>query len=268
MTVSRHLYPIMEHDGSSESIIKADRHGKDRFPGLCLMTYFGEVLTSFTEQNRCRVIHAYHSEMRDFPVYELRYRGVDLCLVQGLVGSPAAAMIAEFLFAYGVTNLLTCGGCGVLQDIPPGEVIVPVAALRDEGTSYHYLPPEREISITRSMVAAIMETLRRRNVPYMECKTWTTDGFYRETPAMVEYRRQEGCQVVDMECAALAAVAQFRGKAFGQVLYSGDILTDVHNYDERGWQENVTAREKLFALSLEILHHIGSGEKGRGCANG
>lgn len=262
MAVVKHHYPILEHDHTPDALIKADRHGREPFPHLCLMTYFGEVLEGFIRDNRCRELHAYHSEMREFPVHELRYKGVDLCLVQGLVGAPAAAMLAEFLFAYGVTRLVACGGCGVLRDIPPGDVIVPVTALRDEGASYHYLPPSREISLDRSMIAAITETLSARRVPFMECTTWTTDGFYRETPDMVRLRQEEGCHVVDMECAALAAVARFRGKAFGQLLYSGDVLADVENYDERGWKDNMTAREKLFALSLDVLVHIGTTETG------
>lgn len=258
MAVTRHPFPILEHDESPEAIIKADRHGKEPIPRLCLMTYFGEVLRDFTANTTCRELHPYHSETRDFPVYEMDYKGVDICLVQGCVGSAGAAMLAEFLFAYGVTHLLACGGCGVLQDIPAGDVIVPVTALRDEGASYHYLPPARTIDVDRAMVTAITETLTVREVPFVECMTWTTDGFYRETPDMVRYRKEEGCQVVDMECATLAAVAKFRGKAFGQILYSGDILADVDSYDERGWQHNATAREKLFALGLDVLHHIGT----------
>ncbi|MDL2271960.1 nucleoside phosphorylase [Desulfovibrio sp. OttesenSCG-928-I05] len=261
MVVTKHAFPILEHDESPEAIIKADRHGKEPLPRLCLMTFFGEVLHDFVTANDCRELHPYQSEMRDFPVYEYRHNGVAICLVQGFVGSAGAAMLAEFLYAYGVTHLLACGGCGVLQDIPAGDVIIPVTALRDEGASYHYLPPARTIDVDPGMVAAIKETLTQRQVPFTECTTWTTDGFYRETPDMVQYRKDEGCQTVDMECATLAAVARFKGKAFGQILYSGDILADVENYDERGWQHNATAREKLFTLGLDVLQHIGSGKQ-------
>jgi uridine phosphorylase len=102
-------------------------------------------------------------------------------------------------------------------------------------------------------VEIIRQTLNEFDTHYIEAKTWTTDAFYRETPDMITYRKEEGCSVVEMECATLAAVAQFRGIRFGQLLYSGDILTDFENYDERGWDENLTAREKLFYLSLETL---------------
>jgi len=70
---------------------------------------------------------------------------------------------------------------------------------------------------------------------------------------MIAYRKEEGCKVVEMECATLAAISEFRGVSFGQLLYSGDILTDFTNYDERNWVDNLTAREKLFYLSLETL---------------
>ena len=60
---------------------------------------------------------------------------------------------------------------------------------------------------------------------------------------MVAYRREEGCKAVEMECATMAAIAQFRGKVFGQLLYSGDILTgDAEDYDDRDWNRNVSAR--------------------------
>lgn len=71
---------------------------------------------------------------------------------------------------------------------------------------------------------------------------------------MVAYRKEEGCRAVEMECATMAAIAQFRGKVFGQLLYSGDILIGgAEDYDDRGWNNNVSARERLFALALEAL---------------
>lgn len=102
------------------------------------------------------------------------------------------------------------------------------------------------------MISDIKKTLLENNVPFIECKTWTTDAFYRETPDMIKYRKEEGCQVVEMECATIAAVSKFRGVKFGQLLYSGDILFDLSNYNEREWSSNLTAREKLFYLTLKI----------------
>ena len=100
---------------------------------------------------------------------------------------------------------------------------------------------------------AITKVLERFEVPYLKGATWSTDGFYRETKEMVAYRRAEGCLVVEMECATMAAIAQYRGKLFGQLLYSGDILVGNEVYDDRDWFNNFSAREKLFNLALEAL---------------
>lgn len=74
---------------------------------------------------------------------------------------------------------------------------------------------------------------------------------------MVAYRKEEACRVVEMECATLAAVACFRQVKFGQYLYSGDVLADFGNYDERNWSKNGSAREKLFHLTLEAAAEVG-----------
>ena len=71
-------------------------------------------------------------------------------------------------------------------------------------------------------------------MPYVQGKTWTTDGFYRETPAKVPLRRAEGCLTVEMEAAAFFAVAQFRGVQFGQMLYGGDDVSGAE-WDHRDW---------------------------------
>ena len=116
------------------------------------------------------------------------------------------------MIARGCRAFVACGGAGVLvPDVALGHVIVPSAAIRDEGTSYHYLPPGREVEPTRQAFDAIVATLERHHVPYVTGKTWTTDGLYRETRGKVERRVAEGCLTVEMEAAAFFAVAAFRG---------------------------------------------------------
>lgn len=97
------------------------------------------------------------------------------------------------------------------------------------------------------------QVLEEYKIPYIECTTWSTDGFYRETREMVEHRISQGCQAVEMECSAMAAIAQFRNKLFGQLLYSGDILVETETYNDRNWYANLSAREKIFQITLESL---------------
>lgn len=220
-------------------------------PEICVITFFREVLEEFVAKHKYEIKINFRSEMGNFPVYVIEYKGVELCMIQAVVGSASIAMMTDFLISYGVKKIVACGGCGVLVDIPAGDVIIPVNALRDEGASYHYLPPSRDIDLNIEMITVIKKTLDDNNIPYIECKTWTTDALFRETPDMIQYRREEGCKVVEMECATMAAIAQFRGIMFAQLLYSGDLLFDLTNYNDREWFSNLTARQKLFYLTLE-----------------
>lgn len=155
------------------------------------------------------------------------------------------------MIALGCRKFIACGGSGVLdREIGRGRVIVPSSAVRDEGTSYHYLPPSREVTASPRAVAAIESTLRRHKVEYLVGKTWTTDAFYRETPKRVKRRKEEGCLTVEMEAAAFFAVAQFRRVQFGQVLYGGDDVSG-DEWDARHWDGSASAREKLFWLAAE-----------------
>ena len=106
-------------------------------------------------------------------------------------------------------------------DLALGQIVVVSAALRDEGTSFHYLPPSRTVTADESVVAAIQRVLADRAVPSTTGMTWTTDAFYRETRAKLARRRQEGCIAVEMEAAALIAVARFRDVRLGVLLYAG-----------------------------------------------
>ena len=152
---------------------------------------------------------------------------------------------------WGCEKFIACGGAGVLDEtIALGHIVVPTAAVRDEGASYHYLPPGREVAASPVAVAAIERTLKRHNIGYVLAKTWTTDAIYRETLAKVQLRRAEGCATVEMEAAALFAVARFRGVTFGQLLYGGDDVSS-DEWDSRRWDKQTSVREKLLWLAAE-----------------
>lgn len=102
-------------------------------------------------------------------------------------------------------------------------------------SSYHYLPPSRTVKLNPLAIEGIKAALKENNIDFTECKTWTTDGFFRETKEMVEYRREEGFHVVEMECSALAACAEFRKVTFGQFLFTADSLANVESHDDREW---------------------------------
>lgn len=254
--IVKNEFPILEYSTEGKGILdpkEAYDYENGIFPRLCFMPFFSEIFEAYAKKYGGEVIGGYNSEMRDFLVIGINYKGRELCMMQAPVGSAGAASFSHYLYSNGVEEIIACGGCGVLDEIPSGEVIVPVRALRDEGASYQYLPPSRTVELSDSTVKKLEKTLGRLGVPYIEGVTWTTDGLFRETKEMIEHRRSEGCIAVEMECAAFAAVAKFTGKRFGHLLYSGDILVGEGKYDDRKWYDNKSAREKLAYIALEAL---------------
>jgi len=251
--ILKNEYPVLEYSTQRDAVINPQKEPIP-FPRLCLVTFFEEVFNDITKRYSGTLIGTYCSEMKKFDVYAIQYQQTELCVVQSVVASGSIAMMTDWLYGKGVDVIVCCGGCGVLDHIPAGDIILPLRALRDEGASYQYLPPSRWIELQNAPIEAFRTVLSRHHIPYLECATWTTDGFFRETKEMVEYRRTEdGCQVVEMECAAMAAIAEFRGKTFGQILYSGDILVGNDEYDDREWYHNSSAREKLYLIAMEAL---------------
>ena len=155
----------------------------------------------------------------------------------------------------GARKVVAVGGCGAISsDVGAGDVVVPTEAVRDEGTSFHYVPPSRTIAADPEGVAAAVALLDERNVRHTTGKVWTTDAIYRETRARVDRRRAEGCVVVDMEASAFFAVARFRGIRFAQLLYGGDDLSG-ETWDERSWTVS-PSRALTFDLAVELATRL------------
>ncbi|MAS36483.1 MAG: purine-nucleoside phosphorylase [Anaerolineaceae bacterium] len=247
-------YPILEFDSSREAIIEP-HHLISRIdlPQQCVLCFFNEVIgqVDASETIRTEIVHHIGSEIGKVPVYVVDYQGQPCTVVHPGVGAPLAAAFLEEMIALGCTKFIACGGAGVLNgDLVVGHLVVPTSAVRDEGTSYHYLPAGREVGPSPEGIAAIEATLSAHQAPYVTGKTWTTDAIYRETPARMARRRNEGCLTVEMEAAAFFAVAQFRGVTFAQILYSGDDLSGPE-WGSRNWGKQTSTRQNLFWLSVE-----------------
>jgi uridine phosphorylase len=247
--------PILEFDPAPTAVIEpAQSVGAPvDIPPAVVLCFFQDIIERAVRDDAARIVAHLRSEIGTNPVYELDYGGRRLGLVHPGVGAPLAAGFLEELIARGCRAFVACGGAGVLvPDLAVGHVVVPTAAVRDEGTSYHYLPPGRRVPATPRAVDAIVATLERHGVPYIAGLTWTTDALYRETRDRMARRVAEGCLVVEMEAAAFFAVAAFRGVSFGQLLYAGDDLSG-EAWDARGWDSHATGRELLFRLAAEAV---------------
>jgi uridine phosphorylase len=245
-------YPILEFDSTPEAFIEPSKIIRARdLPEHCVISFFREVIDKVIAEHHAKVMVENRWEDGPHHIYEISYQNQRLAFFHPGVGAPIAAGLLEEAIAFGCKKFIACGGCGVLEkDIAVGHIIVVSSAIRDEGVSYHYLPPDREVTANSKGVSALVTTLDSRGIPYRVGKTWTTDAPYRETLKKIVRRREEGCLTVEMESAALIAVAQFRNVIFGQALYGGDDLSGTE-WDNRQWQTKSEIRESLFWLCAE-----------------
>jgi uridine phosphorylase len=253
----RRKYPLLEYDPSLPAIIEPEQVVKRLdVPEHCVICFFGDVLARFLSRGQLKAIVHDHWEDGDHPLYEMSNNGKRLAVFQPGVGAPMAAGLFEEVIARGCRKFVACGGCGVLDNsLLVGHLVIPVDAVRDEGTSYSYIPPDRVIHVDPHGVAAIESVLQAHQIEYKLARTWTTDAPYRETPEKIKLRRSEGCLTVEMETAALVAVAQFRGVLFGQILYAGDDVSG-NAWNERDWQSKHSIREQLFWLAAEACFKL------------
>lgn len=251
--------PLFEHseDGDRNAMSRTIRTSNDEpIPTRFVLSFMRDSIERYVEDACLLPIAVIRSETCDIPLFSCTMDGRRIGMVQLPVGAPAASMLFDLLIASGVKVAIACGGCGVLEPIASGRILVAECALRDEGTSYHYLPPARWISLEGAATEAVRATLASHHVPYENARIWTTDGFFRETPRMISLRRSEGCSAVDMECAALAAVAKFYNVEFAEILYSGDRLEQDGSHDERAWLHDREARDVAFLMALSACASI------------
>ena len=250
--IIRNEIPLLEFDDEKKAVIDPAHEKLDlQLPPKCVFAFVGDYMSEYAgKANACKVSE-FLSMTKSYPVYVTEYRGEKVTLCEAPVGAAAAVQVLDWLIAYGVRQVMSTGSCGALEAFPESTFLVPEKALRDEGTSYHYAPPSRYMEISGKARNAIKAAILDHNMKYQEVVTWSTDGFFRETREKVEYRRSEGCSVVEMECAALAAAAAFRGVEWGMILYTADSLADVDQYDERNWGGN--AYEYALTLCLDAV---------------
>lgn len=255
MSIIKNEIPILEHDDAPVSVIMPTHEKLDiKVPERVVFAFLGRVIDRYAEECHAKTAGTFLSITKRFPIYVLNHNGQEIGLCQAPVGAAASTQLLDWMIGYGANKIIATGSCGVLSNIPENNFLIPVRALRDEGTSYHYLPPSRFVDLNKSITDNIARGLSKRGIPYAECVTWSTDGFYRETKDMVIYRKQEGCSVVDMECSALAACAQFRGVEFGQLFFTADSLANLDAHDKRGWGRG--AAEKALRLSMDLILEV------------
>ena len=223
------------------------------FPEVCITTFSQNIIAEFVENNDTKIIANLYSANGILPVYEVKYNNISVGVFLSRVGAPACVAGLEEIIALGAKKIIQFGNCGILnQPAVENKIIIPTSAIRDEGTSYHYIEKSDEIIAEVSSVDIAVQCLEERNIPYVLGKVWTSDGIYRETSKLIKERKSQGCLAVDMECSASLAVAKFRNIPIIQFLFGADNL-DAAIWEQRDLTDyGLRLSNKYISLALDL----------------
>lgn len=247
---------LTEFDDNRQAIINPEDLNEplEGFPKIAVSCFSRSTFQRMLEMFPHKLIYETSMANVAIPIYKLVIDEQELALFNAPVGASACVAILEDIFALGADKLVLFGTCGVLdEDIKETSIIIPSHALRDEGTSFHYVEASDEIAVNVGVLDRFRSYLNDRQISHKEGKVWTTDGIYRETSAKLKARKEAGAICVDMECSAVAALAKFREVDICHFFYAADHLSEG-NWDARNLMNHMDLdeKDKVALLALEF----------------
>jgi uridine phosphorylase len=257
--------PLFEHDHADEPVflpgnmLESARIQKNlpplTVPQGCLLDFDGE-LVDFLVANGCAKLEpswpCFHTRL-----YLWHVNGTEYGIIGGTVGASFAVLVAEELFALGCKALVTISSAGLIaENLQPPLILLIDKALRDEGTSYHYLPQQRFAFASSPLVEVVARRLTEVGVPFRQGSSWTTDAPFRETSELINSRREEGIAAVEMEAAALLAMAEALDKRVICLAHiTNAMATRTDDFEKGGDDGNETALKVCATALATVLEH-------------
>lgn len=251
--------PIAEfYDDDMSNLFKFFSNGKKEFwrfekikeMGItkCILFFARDFTKLKNVCDKCELVYKFKSASSVSPVY--LYDNKILIALCPLGGAASVNLMEELMYV-GITQFVGVGSCGAILPVDFNELFIPLRSIRDEGSSYHYLPPSRYVETSQRLNQKIIKVLKAHNKKFKFSTVWTTDAIYRETPKRIEARIKDGAVAVEMECASLSAVAKAKGVEYSTLLYYSDYNNGV-DWSTRIYDKFVI-REELVNLVAEAL---------------
>ena len=239
-----------------ENLLREARRQRGRpdapVPALCLLDPDGDLVAALRRDGRAAPVPGwacYHTEMWSFPLAG-RHVGIVGCAV----GAPFAVQVAEQMVASGARGIISLTSAGRIADnLPDGAHFMLInRALRDEGTSYHYLPAEEPfVAASADLLEPAARALRDAGIVAHTGPSWTTDAPYRETETAINHARAMGARVVEMEAAALYAFARARGASVLCLAHVTNAMAQIEGDFEKGEADGAAEALRLLALTAQ-----------------
>ena len=239
-----------------ESLLREARRQKSAsiqpVPDVCLLDPDGDIvrrLVATGRAERCPHWACYHTDL-----YRFSEDGIAFGIVGFAVGASFAVLIAEEMFAAGCRLLISMTSAGRIAAIgePPYFVLIE-RARRDEGTSYHYLPPAEYSRADPVMIERLDGAFEHLTVPVERGAAWTTDAPFRETAETIRGRQADGILAVEMEAAALYAFARARGKDVRCFAQGTNQMAQIHGDFEKGEADGTADALAVITAAVRAL---------------
>ena len=233
------------------------KEGQDsniKLPKVAVGVFSRHLFYDVVEKFSCKEVGYISCANVEREVFILRYKDVEITFFMAGVSGPWISADIEELRAQGVEKFIIFGNCGVLDSsIEDCSIIIPTKGFRDEGTSYHYLPESDTVDMNPKYIDEFIEILNEYNFDYTKGYTWTTDGFFRETPEKIKYFKKNGAVCVEMEGTVIASVCKRLNLDYFTFYYAGDNLDSVE-WDERSLHglSNFDKKTQVMTLALEF----------------
>ena len=199
---------------------------------VCLITFSNVIYQQILDAFPCRELGRMRCCNGEKPIYGFTWQGLRVVFyLSGITSALAATEALDANWLTGAETFVAFGSAGCLdREKAGGRYVIPTAAYRDEGMSYHYAPPADYIDLPGA--ALVEKVFKELKAPYAVGRVWTTDAFFRELRHQAEVRKAEGCLAVDMEAAGIQSVCAFHGLRLYYFLMTGDVL-DAPEWDNQ-----------------------------------
>jgi len=238
-----------------ENLLRESRRQKgikaNVIPEVCILDPDGdleEYVIQHYHAKKNKAWACYHTNLFEFELESQR-----IGIIGRAVGASFAVLLAEQLFASGCRLLLSMTSSGQLvQPMEPPYFILIEKSVRDEGTSYHYLPPSAFSFLKKDLIKKLNDAFEKSDTRIFTGSTWTTDAPYRETEEAINHYKSMGIHAVEMEAAALYAFAEARNKDVVCFAHVTNQMAKIEGDFEKG--EHNGSKDALFVLQAAIQH--------------
>ncbi|MGH2647283.1 MAG: nucleoside phosphorylase [Ginsengibacter sp.] len=239
-----------------ENLLREARRQKNKndcnVPEVCLLDPDGDLAeyllkNNFSTKNECWA--CYHSVL-----YEYNFDGHTIGIIPCVVGSSYAVLVAEQLFVSGCKLLISITSAGILNRLAnTKQFALLTSSIRDEGTSYHYLPADKSALLNQHLFEKLTAYNTNNNCPYFNGKSWTTDAPYRETQFAIDAMKEQNITCVEMEASALYALSAVKQYSIICFAHLTNSMAQKEGDFEKGEENGSIDTLNLVSYVLKVL---------------